>query len=82
MDPELVAGRTRAPDLCQALSATREVEADERRRILSALFGADVNCVVIDVCQVQMGSFTLFGPAVQILHRHLATTTRCLSEVR
>jgi maltose O-acetyltransferase len=24
------------------------------------------NCVVLDVCQVQIGDFTLFGPAVQI----------------
>jgi len=24
------------------------------------------NCVVLDVCQVKIGSFTLFGPAVQI----------------
>ncbi|MEO8248353.1 MAG: sugar O-acetyltransferase, partial [Burkholderiales bacterium] len=24
------------------------------------------NCVVLDVCQVRIGSFTLFGPAVQI----------------
>jgi maltose O-acetyltransferase len=24
------------------------------------------NCVVLDVCQVHIGSFTLFGPAVQI----------------
>jgi len=28
------------------------------------------NCVVLDVCQVKIGDFTLFGPAVQILHRH------------
>jgi maltose O-acetyltransferase len=25
------------------------------------------NCVVLDVCEVHIGSFTLFGPAVQIL---------------
>jgi maltose O-acetyltransferase len=25
------------------------------------------NCIVLDVCPVQIGSFTLFGPAVQIL---------------
>jgi len=25
------------------------------------------NCVVLDVCEVRIGSFTLFGPAVQIL---------------
>lgn len=24
------------------------------------------NCIVLDVCQVRIGSFTLFGPAVQI----------------
>ena len=24
------------------------------------------NCVVLDVCQVRIGSFTLFGPAVQV----------------
>jgi maltose O-acetyltransferase len=24
------------------------------------------NCVVLDVCEVRIGSFTLFGPAVQI----------------
>jgi maltose O-acetyltransferase len=93
MDPELVAGRTRARDLCQALNATREAAADERRRILRELFGTggesvwmqppffcdygtnielgervffNFNCVVLDVCRVQIGSFTLFGPAVQI----------------
>lgn len=32
-DPELVAGRARARDLCQALNATREAEAGERRQI-------------------------------------------------
>jgi maltose O-acetyltransferase len=93
MDAELVAGRERARDLCQALNTTREGEADERRRILRALFGAggdtvwmqppfycdygsniqlgervffNFNCVVLDVCPVRIGDFTLFGPAVQI----------------
>ncbi|SEO17434.1 Maltose acetyltransferase [Rhodospirillales bacterium URHD0017] len=93
MDAELVAGRTRARNLCQALNATREAEADERRRLLGALFGAggetvwmqppffcdygtnielgeqvffNFNCVVLDVCRVEIASFTLFGPAVQI----------------
>jgi maltose O-acetyltransferase len=93
LDPELVAARTRARDLCQALNATREAEQDERRRILQSLFGAggdtvwmqppffcdygsnialgervffNFNCVVLDVCPVRIGSFTLFGPAVQI----------------
>src|SRR3954471_3864674 len=40
MDPELVAARVRARDLCQDLNATREAASDERRRILGALFGA------------------------------------------
>ena len=39
-DPELVAARTRARDLCQALNATGESQTGERRRILAALFGA------------------------------------------
>ena len=94
MDPELVAGRVRARDLCQALNATREAEDTHRRRILRELFAAggdtvwmqppffcdygtnielgeriffNFNCVVLDVCRVRIGDFTLFGPAVQIL---------------
>ncbi len=94
MDPELAAGRERARDLCQALNATREGEAEERRRILRELFGAggetvwmqppfycdygtnihlgervffNFNCVVLDVCPVRIGDYTLFGPDVQIL---------------
>jgi maltose O-acetyltransferase len=39
LDPELVAARVRARDLCQQLNATRESEAAERRHILCALFG-------------------------------------------
>jgi maltose O-acetyltransferase len=91
LDPELVAGRERARDLCQELNATRE--ADARRRTLRELFGRggdsvwmqppfycdygvnielgervffNFNCVVLDVCPVRVGDFTLFGPAVQI----------------
>lgn len=93
MDPALVATRARARDLCQALNATRDAQADERRALLIELFGAggdsvwmqppfycdygsnielgervffNFNCVVLDVCKVRIGSFTLFGPAVQI----------------
>ena len=93
MDPELVTGRDRARDLCQDLNATRESQADERRRILRELFGKggdtvwmqppffcdygsnielgervffNFNCVVLDVCPIRIGSYTLFGPAVQI----------------
>jgi maltose O-acetyltransferase len=92
-DPELVAGRNRARDLCQDLNATREGDHAERRRILRELFSAggdtvwmqppffcdygtnielgervffNFNCIVLDVCPVRIGSFTLFGPAVQI----------------
>src|SRR3954463_15308000 len=32
------------------------------------------NCVVLDVCTVQIGSFTLFGPAVQVYTPMFATT--------
>jgi maltose O-acetyltransferase len=94
LDPELVAGRVRARDLCQALNGTREGDAEDRRRILRELLGAggesvwmqppffcdyganielgervffNFNCVVLDVCPVRIGSFSLFGPAVQIL---------------
>jgi len=93
MDRELVAGRDRARDLCQALNATREAQQEERRRLLKELFGAggesvwmqppffcdygsnidlgervffNFNCVVLDVCEVRIGDFTLFGPAVQV----------------
>jgi maltose O-acetyltransferase len=93
MDPELVAARDRARDLCQDLNATREADRDARRRILAGLFGRggdtvwmqppfycdyganielgervffNFNCVVLDVCRVTIGDFTLFGPAVQV----------------
>ena len=38
MDPDLVARRERARDLCWALNATRDRDAAERRRLLQALF--------------------------------------------
>jgi maltose O-acetyltransferase len=92
-DPELVAGRARARDLCQDLNATREADTERRRAILRELFAAggdsvwmqppffcdygsnielgervffNFNCIVLDVCPVRIGDFTLFGPAVQI----------------
>ncbi len=93
MDPELVAARERARNLCQDLNATREAQKEERRQILRELFPAggesvwmqppffcdygsnillgervffNFNCVVLDVCQVRIGDYTQFGPAVQI----------------
>jgi maltose O-acetyltransferase len=93
LDAELVAGRTRARDLCQDLNATRDSNEADRRRILRDLFakgggsvwmqppfycdyGSNIelgervffnfNCIVLDVCPVRIGDFTLFGPSVQI----------------
>src|SRR5215212_5804370 len=40
LDPELVAGRERARDLCRALNATREGDTEARRRVLRELFAA------------------------------------------
>jgi maltose O-acetyltransferase len=39
LDPELMAARARARDLCHTLNATFESQQPERRRILSDLFG-------------------------------------------
>ncbi len=91
MDPELVAGRDRARDLCQDLNATREpgrraaphparlfgkaatpsdAAAVLQRPPLSTSTQERVffsfNCVVLDRLSDQIGSYTLFGPAVQI----------------
>jgi maltose O-acetyltransferase len=93
LDPELVAARERARDLCQELNATRERDQNVRRAILQQLFGRggdsawiqppfycdygsniqvgervffNFNCVVLDVCRVTIGDFTMFGPAVQL----------------
>jgi maltose O-acetyltransferase len=92
-DPELVAARERARDLCQALNASLDRQQEERGRILRELFGRggdtvwmqppffcdygtnielgervffNFNCVVLDVCLIRIGSYSLFGPAVQI----------------
>ena len=94
LDPELVAARDRARDLCHALNQTRDAQQDERRRILGDLFGSggdsvwmqppfycdygsnihlgtrvffNFNCIVLDVCEVHIGDYTLFGPGAQIL---------------
>ena len=94
LDPDLVAARERARDLCQALNQTRESERELRRSLLRDLFGAggdtvwmqppfycdygsniylgrrvffNFNCIVLDVCEVRIGDYTLFGPGVQIL---------------
>lgn len=93
LDPELVAARGLARELCRELNAAPEDDEPTRRRVLRDLFGAggdtvwlqppfycdygtnirlgervyfNFNCVVLDVCEVRVGDFTLFGPAVQI----------------
>jgi maltose O-acetyltransferase len=94
LDPNLMASRDRARDLCQTLNATREAEQEVRRDLLKRLFGKggdtvwmqppfycdygwnielgervffNFNCIVLDVCPVRVGDYTLFGPVVQIL---------------
>jgi maltose O-acetyltransferase len=94
LDPELVAARNRARDLCQVLNASREGDPELRRFICTQLFGKggqtvwiqppfycdygsnielgdrvffNFNCIVLDVCRVTIGNYTMFGPAVQIL---------------
>jgi maltose O-acetyltransferase len=66
LDPELVQARERARDLCQDLNATREADQEAHRRILGQRVFFNFNCVVLDVCRVVIGDYTLFGPAVQI----------------
>jgi maltose O-acetyltransferase len=44
---ELVAERTSARDRCSALNATRDADADERRRICCELFGAGGDTVLV-----------------------------------
>jgi maltose O-acetyltransferase len=80
-DPELVILRQRARDLCAARNF-RELFAagGDTVNVQPPFFcdyganihlGANVffnfNCVVLDVCPVTIGNFTLFGPGVQIL---------------
>jgi maltose O-acetyltransferase len=94
LDPELVAARSRARDLCRALNDSREGDEELRKSICTQLFGKgggtvwvqppfycdygsnielgervffNFNCIVLDVCRVVIGDYTLFGPGVQIL---------------
>ena len=48
MDPELVAARTRARDLCYTLNHSKEAEADERRRVLRDLLFAGGDSVLLE----------------------------------
>jgi len=64
MDPELVAARTHARDLCQALNATREAEGEKRRRILRELFAAGGDSV-----WMQPPFFCDYGSNIQLGER-------------
>jgi maltose O-acetyltransferase len=93
LEPELVAARMAARELCRAFNTSADAEQAERRRILRELLGSggedvsiqppfycdygsniflgkncyfNFNCVVLDVCPVRVGDYTLFGPGVQI----------------
>lgn len=94
LEPELVAQRYAARDLCQQLNASKDTDEALRRDLCQRIFGQggesvwmqppfycdyganielgervffNFNCVVLDVCKVVIGDFTLFGPGVQIL---------------
>jgi maltose O-acetyltransferase len=47
LDPELVAARERARDLCWDLNATREREQEQRRRLMTELLGSGGDSVWI-----------------------------------
>jgi maltose O-acetyltransferase len=67
LDPELVAGRERARDLCQALNATREGEVDARRAILRELFGRGG-----DTVRMQPPFFCDYGTNIELGERVFA----------
>ena len=111
-DPELLALRGRARELCAAYNAPLDSAPERRRELLEQLLGSgardasiqppffcdygfniklgervyfNFNCVVLDVCEVDIGAFTLFGPAVQIYtatHPFDAPTRRKLESGR
>lgn len=64
LDPELMAARERAHDLCLALNATRDGEADARRRIMRELFAAGG-----DTAWLQPPFFCDFGTNIELGER-------------
>jgi maltose O-acetyltransferase len=54
-DPDLVASRARARDLCQDLNGSREWEQDRRRRILRDLCGKSGHTVRIPIASGSRG---------------------------
>ena len=72
LDPELVAGRVRARDLCQELNATRESDDAERRRILHELFGKGGDSV-----WMQPPFYCDYGANIELGERVFPTARRC-----
>lgn len=64
LDPELISARERAHDLCLALNATRDGEADARRRIMRELFAAGG-----DTAWLQPPFFCDFGTNIELGER-------------
>jgi maltose O-acetyltransferase len=61
LDPDLVAARERARDLCQALNQTRESDRDLRRDLLRDLFGAGG-----DTAWMQPPFYCDYGPNIYL----------------
>lgn len=99
-DPQLVAQRRQAHNLCQEYNSSCEEEQAQRQHLLSRLLGSlgtnvtieppfivdygtnihlgsevylNVNCVILDCAQVEIGNGVLLGPGV-----HLYTATHPL----
>jgi maltose O-acetyltransferase len=64
LDPDLVAARNRARDLCQTLNATRETEQEIRRDLLKQLFGKGG-----DTVWMQPPFYCDYGSNIELGHR-------------
>lgn len=64
LDPELVAARAQARDLCQILNATREGDLDVRRSLLKQLFGQGG-----DTAWIQPPFFCDYGSNIRLGNR-------------
>jgi maltose O-acetyltransferase len=64
LDPDLVAARNRARDLCQTLNETREAEQETRRDLLKQLFGKGG-----DTVWMQPPFYCDYGSNIELGHR-------------
>jgi acetyltransferase-like isoleucine patch superfamily enzyme len=88
-DPDLLAARAHARDLCQALNATREAEQEVRRRILHELFGAGGDSVWMQppfFCDygtnIELGERVFFNfncVVLDVCPVHIGSVPRCRS---